>query len=114
MNRGNSSSSVDTAAPLTPVDPRSLSIRYVDQCACIERGAARIVVAAPAKSPFENCVIVPGLRDVYCAASNNLALINFAAIWETSSRRRPVIRARARAPADHLALAEERPIELIG
>jgi len=91
MNRGSSSPSVDTAAPLTPVDPRSLSIRYVEQ-------RARIVVAALAKSPFENCVIVrcPGRRGVYYAASNNLALINSTAIWETSSRRRPVIRARAR------------------
>lgn len=32
MNRGNSSPTVDTAAPLTPVDPRLLNIRYTEQC----------------------------------------------------------------------------------
>lgn len=37
MNRGNSSPTVDTAAPLTPVDPRLLNIRYTEQCVCTTR-----------------------------------------------------------------------------
>lgn len=71
MNRDNSSLSVDTAAPLTPVDPRLLNVRYT-----IEQRARKVTVKNIFQVRYARARKIPFFRhfDVFILSQRTLPI----------------------------------------